>query len=78
MKEIDRTTYEVKRVFVRKDYRGKGISKLLMRKVEERGKELQLKKLILETSKHFTEAVGLYQKMGYKTIETTDLMQIIH
>lgn len=59
---------EVKRVFVRKDYRGRGLSKLLMEQVEKKAKDQGYKGLILETGKPLTEAIGLYKGLGYKVI----------
>lgn len=60
---------EVKRVFVKEEYRGKGISKQLMHLVEQRAAEKGFATLILETSASLLEAVGLYYKMGYNTID---------
>jgi Predicted acetyltransferase len=60
---------EVKRVFVRADYRGKGLSKQLMRALEERAEEKGYSCLILETGRPLTAAVGLYQSIGYRVID---------
>jgi len=68
-KYYDEGTAEVKRVFVRKEYRGRGISKQLMNFIEERAKGKGFSKLILETGALLVEAMGLYNKMGYKVIE---------
>lgn len=57
---------EVKRVFVRKDYRGRGLSKLLMEQLENKAKEQGYHSLILETGKPLKEAMGLYTKIGYQ------------
>ncbi|MCX7709926.1 MAG: GNAT family N-acetyltransferase [Clostridia bacterium] len=68
-KFYDEHAAEVKRVFVRKEYRGKGISKQLMRVLEERARNKGYSKLILETGSLLVEAIGLYNKLGYKVIE---------
>ena len=60
---------EVKRVYVRPEYRGQGLSKLLMEQVESKAKEQGYQKLILETGKPLKAAQGLYTKMGYHSIE---------
>lgn len=60
---------EVKRVFVRKDYRGRGLSKLLMEHIEHKAVEQGYRSLILETGKPLTEAIGLYTSLGYHMIE---------
>ena len=61
--------YEVKRVFTKKEYRGIGLSKVLMHKIEIIAKEKGIKKLILETGEALTSAMHLYKKIGYKIIE---------
>jgi len=60
---------EVKRVFVKEEYRGKGISKELLQHVESSAKEKRYKKLILETGAPLVEAMSLYKKLGYTTID---------
>jgi putative acetyltransferase len=60
---------EVKRVFVREEYRGKGLSKLLMRVLEERALIRGFTTLILETGRPLAAAVGLYKSIGYGIID---------
>lgn len=60
---------EVKRVFVKKEYRGKGLAKELMSQLERRAAEKGFLKLILETGASLTEATRLYHKIGYGIIE---------
>ena len=57
---------EVKRVFVREDYRGNGISKVIMEKLEVAARQKGFSKLILETREACTEAVGLYLSLGFQ------------
>lgn len=68
-KFYDEGIAEVKRVFVRKEYRGKGISKQLMSCLEERAKSKGFSTLILETGAPLVEAMGLYTSIGYEIIE---------
>jgi len=68
-KVYDEGVAEIKRVFLQKDYRGQGLSKELMNQLEIRAKIQGFRKLILETGKPLVEAMGLYQKLGYKTID---------
>ncbi|SEW18278.1 GNAT family N-acetyltransferase [[Clostridium] fimetarium] len=60
---------EVKRVFIKEEYRGKGISKELLNLIEERAKEKGFKKLILESGEPLVQAMSLYKKSGYVIIE---------
>jgi len=60
---------EVKRVFVRSEYRGKGIAQALMLALEEKAREKGFVKLILETGAPLVAAIALYQKLGYQIID---------
>lgn len=68
-KLYDNDTAEIKRVFVKPEYRKKGISKTLVELLEQRAKEKGFKKLILETGEPLIEAMQLYKKAGYKIIK---------
>ena len=65
---FEEDTAEVKRVFVKESYRGKGISKKLMSLLEERAKEKGYSKLLLESGELLTAAMGLYRSIGYAVI----------
>lgn len=64
----DHTTAEVKRVFIKSEYRGRGISKKLMEGLEQRARDQDYSRLILETGKPLVCAVRLYQRIGYRRI----------
>lgn len=67
-KQFDEECAEVKRVFLREDYRGMGISKKLMELIETYAKEKGFQYLIVETGKPMTTAIRLYQSIGFQTI----------
>lgn len=67
-KRYNADTAEVKRVFIKNEYRGKGIAKQLINSLEKRAKEKGYGKLVLETGKQLTEANGLYGKIGFTPI----------
>lgn len=67
-KRYDDKTAEVKRVFIREEYRGQGISKKLMKLLEQTAKEQGYSGLILESGEILTEAMALYRKIGYRVI----------
>jgi GNAT superfamily N-acetyltransferase len=60
---------EVKRVYVRADHRGQGISKQLMLELEAIARERGVTSLILQTGNRQTEAIALYEKLGYAQID---------
>lgn len=68
-KHYDDEIAEVKRVFVRKEYRGKGISKQLLTSLEKKAKDKGYQSLILETGNMLKEANQLYLKLGYEIID---------
>ncbi len=51
------------------EYRGKGIAKAILTELELWAKEENYSKAILETGYMQKDAIGLYQKLGYKVIE---------
>jgi putative acetyltransferase len=67
-KEIDANTVEIKRMFVEKEWRGKGLSKLILNELEQWAIEKGFENAILETSIHFTTARQLYESSGYTII----------
>ena len=67
-KEIDRQTVEIKRMFVKKEARGKGYAKLVLTELEGWASSLGYQFAILETSIHFATAKQLYQTSGYRVI----------
>ena len=67
-KKYDDENAEVKRVFVKEEYRGQGISDELMKMLEQRAREKGFKYFILESGEPLVSAMALYRKIGYKVI----------
>jgi putative acetyltransferase len=57
---------EIKRMFVLPDYRGRGIGRRLLNKLESQARSSGLKLARLETGVYQAEALGLYEQAGYK------------
>ena len=57
-------------IFVDKEYRRNGIGEKLILKAEEQGKKTKAKALTLNIVSGNSEAVALYEKMGFKLIES--------
>ncbi|PQJ68786.1 GNAT family N-acetyltransferase [Polaribacter butkevichii] len=69
IKKFDKTSVEVKRMFVSPDKRGLGIAQKILTELEIWAKELGYQKCVLETGKRQVEAVKFYKKCNYKVIE---------
>jgi putative acetyltransferase len=67
-KEFNAGTVEIKRMFVRKDHRGKGLSKQILTELEKWAVEKNYRYAVLETSIHFSTARNLYTSQGYEII----------
>jgi putative acetyltransferase len=64
--------YEVVKMAVTSDYRGKGISRLLIEKCLDKAREIGAKKLILFSNHQLQTAIGLYEKYGFRHVPVTD------
>lgn len=67
-KKYDDECAEVKRVFVKQEYRGKGISNKLMELLENTAREQGIRYFVLESGEPLVAAMALYKKIGYKII----------
>lgn len=68
-KEYDTKTVEIKRMYTLPEHRGKGIAKAILTELERWAKEEKYTMAILETGYMQKDAIGLYQKLGYKITE---------
>lgn len=68
IKEFAAGIAEIKRMFVKTEWRGRGIATRILSESETWAKELNFSECILETGKNQPEAIGLYQKTGYEII----------
>jgi N-acetylglutamate synthase-like GNAT family acetyltransferase len=64
--------YELAKMAVTADYRGKGISKLLIEKCLNKAMETGAKKLSLFSNHQLQTALGLYKKYGFRHVEVQD------
>ncbi|MCR5374839.1 MAG: GNAT family N-acetyltransferase [Lachnospiraceae bacterium] len=60
---------ELQKLYIADAIKGKGIGRRLMELIEEKAREYGYDKMYLETHTNLTEAIHLYEKMGYKLIE---------
>jgi putative acetyltransferase len=71
MKERE-SVYELVKMGVKKEYRGKGISRLLIDKCLSKARELNAKKIILFSNHKLQTAIGIYEKYGFRHVEVKD------
>ena len=59
---------EVKRMYVRPQFRGLGLAKLMLNHLTDYARDRGVGLLRLETGIHQREAIGLYERMGFRRI----------
>ena len=67
-KRYDNDSAEVKRVFIKPAYRGRGISKALMDLLEKTARQQGYHSFVLESGEPLVAAMALYRKIGYQVI----------
>lgn len=68
-KEYDSETVEMKRMYTLPEFRGKGIASRILTELELWATEENYKIAVLETGFLQTDAISLYQKLGYVITE---------
>lgn len=64
--------YELAKMAVTAEWRGKGISKLLIEKCLSKAKELNARKISLFSNHMLETAISLYKKYGFVHVDATD------
>ena len=60
---------ELKRMWVHEDWRGAGLGSRLLRHLEDQARDLGHSLVRLDTNAALTEAIGMYQRAGYRAID---------
>lgn len=68
-KKFNEDSIEIKRMFVRPEYRGKGIASRMLYELEKWGYELKYSYSFLETGNKQIPAIEMYQSLGYMIID---------
>jgi len=68
VRRIDQDICEMKRLFVRPEYRGEGIGRKLAEKIIDSARDLGYGLMRLDTLDRLTEAMGLYRSLGFREI----------
>ena len=69
LKQIDNENSEMKRLFVKPEFRGKHIGNILAEKVINEAKEIGYKSILLDTFPFLESAIKMYKKMGFYEIK---------
>jgi ribosomal protein S18 acetylase RimI-like enzyme len=67
--KVDDTTAEIRCVFVRPDFRKKGIARAMCLHLEDTARSLGYKNMILDTWAQLPFAIKLYESLGYARTE---------
>lgn len=68
VKLIDNSYGEIKRMYVRPQFRGLGLAKLMLGHLTDYARKRGVEMLRLETGIYQQEAIGLYERSGFKSV----------
>jgi putative acetyltransferase len=68
VRRLDEATAELKRMYVERSVRGRGIGRALVEALEHEARLLGTSKVVLETGTRLAAAIRLYEAMGYRRI----------
>lgn len=70
LRPLDEVTAELRRMYVLPSFRGQGVARVLIQKIEQAALELKYTTIRLETGNRQPKAIALYQSCGYQQIES--------
>ena len=70
--QLSATTCEIRKMYLLQEARGNGLGKWMVNILLEKAKELGYQKVELETASVLKEAIGLYEKVGFKEMTASN------
>ena len=68
LKKVDDQVCEMKRLFVREEFRGKGVGKQLTKALWDEARAIGYQRMRLDTLPSMKEAIAMYRSLGFKPI----------
>lgn len=69
VQRIDARTAEIKRMWIKQEWRGRGLGARLLATLERAARDLGHERVVLDTNGTLTEAVRMYERAGYRPID---------
>ena len=69
LRKMDDAVCEMKRLFVRSEFRGRGVGRMLILELLNLARQKGYKKMRLDTVPQLESAIVLYERIGFKDIE---------
>lgn len=69
LRKLNESECEMKRLYVKPEFRNKGIGKMLVEKVVSDSKEIGYSSMLLDTLPFLQKAIKMYRKMGFYEVE---------
>jgi len=75
---IDKDICELRKMYLRKDLRGQGIGKFMLRSAINIAGEKSYQKIFLETISPLKEAIALYKKFGFAEVKPHEINERVN
>lgn len=70
LKKLDEESCELKRLYVRSEYRGRGIGRTLVQRIISDAGEIGYQRIMLDTFAFLENAIKLYHSLGFYEVES--------